>query len=163
MHRSPLADFISERLNAPNLLAGAFFIAVGAAAGVLSIHNLDIGTALQMGPGYFPLILSAIMILLGIAISVSKSDAATGETSHPLPWRGLLLIGSAPIVFATLVTPLGLAPAIALTVATVTFASKKATPKLAFFITLGVTALCIAVFKFGLGIPAPLFNPKLGG
>lgn len=163
MHQQSSVSVSPRRWNAKNAIAGAFFIAVGTAFGAVALLKLDLGTALQMGPGYFPLILSGLMVALGLAILVAKPDVQSDNPVHPLPWRGIVLIGAAPLIFATAVGPLGLAPAIALTVAAVSYASRKATFKLAVSITVGVTLLCIAVFKVGLGIPAPIFGSLLGG
>lgn len=163
MHQRPSVSVPPRRWNVKNILAGAFFIVVGTSFGSVALLKLDIGTALQMGPGYFPLILSGLMVALGLAILVAKPSAMSDEPVHPLPWRGIVLIGVAPLIFAAVVKPLGLAPAIALTVVAVSYASRRATSKLAISITIGVTLLCIAVFKIGLGIPAPILGPLLGG
>ena len=51
-------------------LAGLLFIAFGLLFGVQAL-GLELGTAFRMGPGYFPLVLSGILILLGLAIVAS--------------------------------------------------------------------------------------------
>lgn len=152
-----------KRLDTSNLIAGLFFVSTGVAFGATALWKLDLGSAFQMGPGYFPVVLSALMIVLGFAVAASGADPAPDEVRHPVPWRGLILIGTAPIVFAVVVVFLGLAPAIATIVGLVTYASRRATPKLALTMMLGVTALSVAVFKFGLGISAPLFILGPGG
>lgn len=163
MHQRPSVSVPARRWDVKNILAGAFFIAVGASFGSVALLKLDIGSALQMGPGYFPLILSGLIIALGLAILVAKPSAVSDEPVHPLPWRGIILIGAAPLIFAAAVKPLGLAPAVALTALAVSHASRRVTSKLAISITIGVTLLCIAVFKVGLGISAPILGPLLGG
>jgi len=48
-----------------SILSGVLFLAVGLAASVLA-KDYELGTALQMGPGYFPRILSIALSALGI-------------------------------------------------------------------------------------------------
>ena len=50
-----------------DLLAGLIFIGFGLAFGYATL-GYQIGTALRMGPGYFPLVLAGIMVLLGVVI-----------------------------------------------------------------------------------------------
>jgi hypothetical protein len=49
----------------PQVLSGAIFVAIGLLGLVLS-RNYELGTATHMGPGYFPFVLSVLMVLLGI-------------------------------------------------------------------------------------------------
>ena len=115
-----------------------------------------------MGPGYFPLILAGLLVALGLAIvGYGFGHAATG--SMAVPWRGLVLILSAPVVFGLTVRGLGLVPALALVVVIASFASQRMALWLALALTVGLTAFCVLVFSFGLGLPLRLFGPWLGG
>ena len=53
--------------NTQDIGAGVIFIAIGLLFGVGALH-LELGTALRMGPGYFPLILAGLLVALGLAI-----------------------------------------------------------------------------------------------
>ena len=50
-----------------NLLAGAIFVAFGLAFAIAAA-NYDLGSALKMGPGYIPLVLGGVLVLLGAII-----------------------------------------------------------------------------------------------
>ncbi len=50
--------------------AGLLLIAIGAVA-MLIARNYPFGTALRMGPGYFPIVLGALLILFGLYILAS--------------------------------------------------------------------------------------------
>ncbi len=50
-----------------DVAAGAFFIAVGLLYAGIAWKWLPVGRALNMGPGYFPLVLSCLLTVLGAA------------------------------------------------------------------------------------------------
>ncbi|MGI4811368.1 MAG: tripartite tricarboxylate transporter TctB family protein [Janthinobacterium lividum] len=66
-----------------DVAAGLLFIGIGLGAG-LEVSRYPIGTLTAMGPGYFPLILSAGLVLLGIA-SVAKGLLREGP-AVPRQW-----------------------------------------------------------------------------
>jgi hypothetical protein len=148
-------------VNVKDLGAGLIFIVIGLlfARGAL---NQEIGTALRMGPGYFPLVLAGILVALGVAIVVRGFGHAAAPGWHVIPWRGLLFILASPIVFGLTVRGLGLAPAVALVVLLSSFASRRMSVPLALALTVGLTMFCVLVFSYGLGLPLRLFGPWLG-
>ena len=143
------------------MLAGAIFIAIGLAFFVGGL-GLERGTAFRMGPGYFPLVLAGLMILIGAAITVQGlREEALAITMHAVPWRGLVLILIAPILFGFTVRGLGLLPAIALVALVSSFASRRMGLVMAAAITVLLTAFCVLVFNVGLGLPIRLIGPWL--
>jgi hypothetical protein len=147
--------------NTKDLSAGLLFIAIAAlfAFGTL---DLDMGTPLKLGPGAFPLLLAGALGLLGLII---VAQAFRNPVSHAMvvPWRGILLIVVAPILFGLTVRGLGLIAAIALVVAVSAFASHRMSAKLALALIVGLTLFCVLVFNVGLGLPVRLVGPWLGG
>jgi hypothetical protein len=145
--------------NVKDVGAGVIFIAIGLLFGAGAL-NLSIGTALRMGPGYFPLVLSGLLVALGLAIVVyGLGHSATGRLV--VPWRGLVPILGAPVVFGLTVRGLGLAPALALVALLSAFGSRRMSVWLAVALTVGLTAFCVLVFSLGLGLPLRLFGPWL--
>ena len=129
----------------------------------LALIGLEIGTALRMGPGYFPLVLAGLLWLLGAGAS-SRRASATRRRRQPLGASrgGARADPPVPVVFGLTVRGLGLAPALALVVlhlrlrqpAHVGAAGARAGPR---------PDRCSAslVFSFGLGLPLRLFGPWL--
>ena len=75
-----------------DLASGLIFVAIGVGFAVAS-SGYEMGRAIRMGPGYFPLILSIAMIVLGAAIIVKGLRSTSPE--EPLgvvPWTGLVLV-----------------------------------------------------------------------
>ncbi len=149
-------------VNTKDFAAGLLFIGLGLYFGLTALFGLDIGTAFRMGPGYFPVMLASLLILLGAVVAIKS----IGQPNVPIgnaPWRGLVLILIAPILFGTTVRGIGLAPAVALVVLVSAFASRRMGIVAAIAITVGMTAFCIAVFHYGLGLPIRLVGPWIAG
>jgi hypothetical protein len=149
-----------DRLNLRDVLAGLIFILIGASF-ALSARSIEIGTAFRMGPGYFPLLLSGLLMLIGAVIALSALANGTNESLGPVPWRGLVLVLAAPVVFGLTVRRLGLVPAIVITSVLSVYASRRAGSRLAAVMAAGLTLFCLAVFTYGLRLPLPLFGPWL--
>ncbi|HEY6917720.1 MAG TPA: tripartite tricarboxylate transporter TctB family protein [Tabrizicola sp.] len=141
-------------------LAGVLFILFGLLFGVQSL-GLEIGTAFRMGPGYFPLVLSGILILLGLLIIASAIHDRGSEGIGTLAWRGLFFILPAPIFFGLTVRGLGFVPAIFLTTLIAALASLKMRLPWALLLAAGVTIFATVVFSYGLGLPFRRFGPWL--
>jgi putative tricarboxylic transport membrane protein len=148
-------------MNRKEVAGGLVMLAFATAYGATAA-DLPLRSALGIGPGLFPLILS---VLLGaIALGLTAHGCLTGpggEVAAPLPLRGLVLIPAAPIVFALTVTRLGLVPALVAAVFVAALASRKTSVPGAFVIGLAVTLFCALVFVWALGLPLPLLGPWL--
>lgn len=143
-----------------NLACGAFLVAVGLFFAVQSL-SMEIGTAFRMGPGYFPLVLSGILILLGVIILI-QATRVEGEPLGAIAWRGMSFILPAPIVFGLTVRGLGFVPAIFIACILASFASHKMSAVSAVILSAGVTVFAYFVFLKGLGLPYPAFGSWLG-
>lgn len=143
-------------LNRKDLICGLVFIVIGLLF-AYGGKDLPLGTAFRMGPGYFPMVLCGLLILLGLIIAVRSF----GQIDSPLggvPWRALLLILPATVIFGYGVRGLGLVPAVFLVGFSSAFASRQTGPIFAFFLAVILTVFCAAVFVWGLGLPIPLFG-----
>jgi hypothetical protein len=149
----------SLTIDTVNGLCGALFLVLGLIFAYES-WILDIGTALRMGPGYFPLILALVLALLGIVILI-QATRVKGEPIGPIAWRGMLLILPAPVFFGLTVRGLGFVPAIFLTAFIASFASLRMRPLAALILSAAVTLFSYAVFTRGLGLPFRTFGPWL--
>ena len=147
--------------NTKDLSAGLLFIAI-AALFAFETRELDMGTPLRLGPGAFPLLLAGALGLLGlIIVAQSFRNPVTHEMT--IPWRGIVLIVVAPVLFGLTVRGLGLVASIALIVAVSAYASRRMSHKLAIALTIGLTLFCVLVFSVGLGLPLRLIGPWLRG
>jgi hypothetical protein len=144
-----------------DVLAGLVFVAFGLAfAGTAWTYN--VGTALRMGPGYFPLVLGIVLTLLGLLIVIEGIVAGEKEPLGAVPWRALILLTVAVLFFGFTVRRLGLAPSLFVTVLLAAFSSQRTGVLGAVAMAIGLTAFCILVFVYGLGMPVRLVGPWLG-
>lgn len=138
-----------------DILSGLMFILVGGGA-MFMARDYPFGSALRMGPGYFPTVLGGIMVVFGIWILVQgiiKPLLITRTWSV----RALLILPLSALVFGILMEHGGFVPAIfALSVLASTASPEFKIVEqgiLAAALTLGAVAL----FIWGLGLPYPLF------
>ena len=83
--------------NAKDFWTGVVYIAVGGAA-IFIGRDYGMGTAMKMGPAYFPMILSGLLILIGV-ISVLRSFVKSGTPVGTVAWKGLALVIAATVLF----------------------------------------------------------------
>ncbi|MBY5764578.1 tripartite tricarboxylate transporter TctB family protein [Rhizobium leguminosarum] len=140
-----------------NAICGALFVATGAFFAIQSL-GLDLGTSVRMGPGYFPLVLAAVLVLLGAIIFI-QALRVEGEPIDPFAWRGMLFILPAPVFFGLTVRGLGFAPSLFLTAFIACFASQKMNVFFAIVLSLLLTIFSVGVFSYGLGLPFERFGP----
>lgn len=141
-----------------DLVAGLLFIALGLGFGLSSWFQLPIGTALRMGPGYAPLALSVVLVILG-AVILASALRVTPQEIGPLAWRGVAFILPAPILFGLIVRPAGFVPAVFLAALLASFASPRMRPAGALLLAAAVTLFSTLVFSYALGLPYRRFGP----
>ncbi|MES2990803.1 MAG: tripartite tricarboxylate transporter TctB family protein [Pseudomonadota bacterium] len=140
-----------------DFVSGLMFIAVGVIFAV-GATNYSMGSSAKPGAGYFPLILSVIMAILG-AVVLFKSLTIETEGGDPIgsiAWKPLLVIVASITVFAIALPRLGMFLTIPLLIVMVSFAGDEFSWK-------GVIGSCIVltifswiVFIWGLGLTIPL-------
>ena len=113
------------------------------------------GSALRMGPGYFPTILGGLMLVLGIATFV-RGLAFSGEPMERVRARPLLFILGAVGLFAVTIEAAGIIVATLGTVAVATAASTDSRPHEVAVLLVVLLALAVGVFTYALGLPFKL-------
>lgn len=142
--------------NNKDFWSGLMFFGTGAGAMFMARHY-PFGTTLRMGPGYFPVALSALLILFGIYVMVRglrTNEKIQGNWSI----RALIILPLSMVVFGVLMELTGFVPALAALV----FLSAASGREFKFVEVLLLTAflgvLSVAMFIWGLGLPYPLIK-----
>ena len=146
------------RRSFPDVLAGGVFVVIGGAFVVGSL-GYDRGTPLRMGPGYFPLVVGAIVAALGLAIVVKGLVAGERVPFPTVPWRAAALITVAVAFFGFFIGSLGFVPTAAVTALLTTLASRRVRPLPALAVTAGLTVAATLIFVVGLQVRIPLWGP----
>ena len=89
-------------INWKDVAAGLIFFCIGAFFCIYAVTTLAIGTSFRMGPGYFPMLSGGLVALLGLIIAIGGIGKRTTEFGA-VPWRGLILVSLAPVVFGACV------------------------------------------------------------
>ena len=145
-----------------DLTAGGIFVGFGVAFAITS-STYEVGSALRMGPGYFPLVLGGLLVVLGILIAVKGVVAGEGGELGPVPWKATALIVVALLFFGFTVRGLGLVPSLLGTVVLAGMAGHRARVIPAVVIAASLTALSVLIFVIVLQLRLPYFGPWLQG
>src|SRR5512145_294018 len=95
--------------NNRDFFAGLMYIGTGAVAMWIA-RDYPFGSALRMGPGYFPTVLGGIMIAMGLyvlVLGVRNNEKIAGNWSI----RALIVLPIAMVVFGILMEEAGFIPA----------------------------------------------------
>jgi len=139
-----------------DLGAGLLFILFGV-AGLWFGRDYAVGAAARMGPGYFPTLLSWLLIVFGGFIA-ARAFAIEGGRIDPIRWRSALPILAAIAVFAILIQRLGLAAAVFTVIAVSAFATRESRWREVVLLALFMAVACVGVFIYGLNQPLPLWS-----
>lgn len=140
---------------------GAIYIGVGGAA-LFIARDYGMGTASQMGPGYFPIVLSGLLLLFG-AIAIVRSFAVESEAIGAFALKPAGLILGATMAFGFLLPRAGLLLALPVLILVSAAASAKFRFEWkALGAMAGLIAFCALVFVKGLGVPMPLLGSWFG-
>ncbi len=139
-----------------DILAGALFVAIGALA-LLEARAYPVGSAMRMGPGYFPVVLGWLLIALGALVGLR---AARRRDWQPVTWdwQALAWISISILAFGFLMPRLGLMPALATMFPIAAAAGREFRFREVLVLTIAMSAFAGGVFVYGLKLPYPLFN-----
>ncbi len=138
-----------------DFLTGLLFLAFGLFV-IIYGSRYPLGTAARMGPGYYPLLASSGLALLGVILIGRSVVAGGGGEVSAINLRPLLMILLGTLAFGLLVERLGfLAAGLALVLLT-RFAERDIRLAETVALALGLTAFTTAIFWYALGMPLRL-------
>jgi Tripartite tricarboxylate transporter TctB family len=140
-----------------DLLAGAAFIGFGLAFAV-GAATYDVGSALRMGPGYFPLVLGGLLALLGVVIIVKGTVAGEDDAIGPIPWRSAAVITGAILFFGATIRDLGVVPSTFVTALVAGFAGRRPGVVAPVVIAAALTLASVIIFVWALQLTLPVWG-----
>ncbi len=135
--------------------AGLIFAGIGVVALVVA-RNYSLGTTVRMGPGYFPLLLSLVLVFLGLASTV-RSLKTTGEPIGRWPLVPLFFVVAGVIAFGLLIERTGLIVAVLGLLLLSCYGRLRSQPVEFLIIAAVLTGIAVGVFVYALGMPFSLF------
>lgn len=146
--------------NNRDFFAGLLYILTGA-VGMWIARDYPFGSALRMGPGYFPSVLGGMMIGFGIAVmamGVKNNEKIKGNWSY----RALIVLPLSTVAFGVLMEEAGFIAAMLVLIPFSAAAGREFKLVEIIVLTIGLTVLCTAMFIYGLGLPYPLIKGMWG-
>ena len=147
---------ILELRNNKDVWAGMMMIGIGAAAMFIA-RDYRFGSALRMGPGFFPTFLGGILIAFGIciiAVGLRSGEKIQGSVSL----RALVMLPFSLILFGVLMEHAGFIPAMVALVFVSAASGREFKVIEVLLLTVVLTVASVALFIWGLGLPYPLIK-----
>jgi lysylphosphatidylglycerol synthetase-like protein (DUF2156 family) len=137
-----------------DILTGILFLGVSIGAVTIIGTSYSLGTASRMGPGFFPLIVSVMLGILG-AILVARSILSQTESVGIVDLRPLLLVLASTLFFGLAIESLGLAVAGIVLVFGARLAGREFKVVEVTVLAVTLVAACILLFGYALGLNLP--------
>jgi hypothetical protein len=143
------------RLDSRDALAGALITGTGAFFAIYAVSNYQLGTIQRMGTGMFPLGVGLVLAILGLLVMIP----AFFRSGHlpAVDVRAPLAVLLSIAVFALLVSPFGLVPAIFGVTIVSSFGEKKVNLKSLIPLCICLSGLAYVVFRLALNLPMNMF------
>ena len=144
----------SNLFGSKDFWAGVMLMALGVLT-VAIARTYPMGTVLRMGAGFFPTVLGWILVVFG-AVLVIKGLRSTDRIDRNWSPRALVLIPVTLVLFGLLIERIGFVPSLFVLIVGSATASSEFRLLEAVSVGAVLTALSVAVFIWGLGLPYPL-------
>lgn len=142
--------------DAKDFWSGVMFAAFGLAF-IVFARQYDMGTAARMGPAFFPTMLGALLLLLGVAVSIKGLTAQTEDGKvAPFHFKPLVLVLGAVVSFGLLLRPAGLLVALTALVVISSLGSDDFKLRDVLLLTIALAVLVLIVFIYGLSMTIPV-------
>jgi hypothetical protein len=148
-----------RRLDQREFIAGVAFLLFGVSFLIVAV-NYPMGTAMRMGPGYFPVLLGLILAGIGVLIAIGalRGQPIDDEPriSAPFSLSGLrpaLLISASVLVFAAAIESVGLALATFGVVAVSSLANRESRWPAVLASGILLSTVSVGIFAYGLRLP----------
>lgn len=144
-------------IKSPQNLGAAGILCLIGVLGLVFGSDLEVGTAAQMGPGYFPMVLSWGLVFFGV-VSFLRALTVEGPPIAIPTLRPIAFILAAVLVFGGLVQVLGMALIGAVIVVIAAYAQTKVGLKETALLAIALSAFAVGVFVYALGLPLSVWG-----
>lgn len=146
-----------EFLERKDFWSGFMLIAIGGAA-LFIARNYQFGTSLRMGPGYFPTVLGGLLIMFGVYFIIQGLRHGAEKLDDSWSLRALIVLPLSLVLFGLLIDRAGFIPALLALIVGSAAASRQSRPLEVLLFSVFLTAMCVIVFVWALGLPYELIS-----
>ncbi len=144
------------RLRSANDVCAGVFLIVVALIGEWAAAELRVGTAVRMGPGYFPQLLGWVLLGFGVLL-VLRGLLVEGPPAERWALRPLVLIPASIAAFGYALERFGLVAAVLALVVVARIGGRDGRPLETALLGIGLAAFCVVVFVKLLGMAPPVW------
>ncbi len=136
--------------------AGVVFALIATVAGAEALM-LSVGTPTHMGPGFFPLILSILLLIVGLTNIWLGVRAPIQVLLEPWPILQTVIVLAGVICFSALIEGRGLVPSVLAVIVLSCAARLRHRPLEVVAIAAVMLALSVGIFIYGIQLPIALW------
>jgi hypothetical protein len=140
------------RVARPSDVATGLFLLALAALTYWQASELPLGSAIRMGAGYVPRLLSFLLAGFGLLI-IALSMRGHEEPLARWSVRPLVFVLLVPVVFALTIDRFGIVVSVFASTLVAAGGSRESRPVEALLLAIGMAALTLCLFVWALGIP----------
>ena len=144
-----------EFLERKDFWSGFMLIAIGGAT-LFIARNYQFGSSLRMGPGYFPTVLGGLLIMFGVYFVIQGLRHGAEKLEGSWSLRALIILPLSLVLFGLLIDRAGFIPALLALIVCSAAASRQSRPIEVLLFAVFLTAFCVVVFVWLLGLPYEL-------
>jgi Tripartite tricarboxylate transporter TctB family len=142
------------RVKSPQDFGSAIVFLLIGLAGLYFGKDLTYGTASRMGPGYFPYLLSWLIIAIGVGVGFMSLTVEGPPIERP-QLRPIFFVLLSVVVFGYLMSYVGLAITGVVMTLIAAFARRNFNLVESLALGIGLSIGCVLIFVYGLGQPLP--------
>ncbi|MEO3388395.1 tripartite tricarboxylate transporter TctB family protein [Mesorhizobium sp. CAU 1741] len=131
-------------------VGGAALLVIGICVAIYALMHYELGSLNRMGPGMVPVLLGALLAILGGVLVGSSFRNNPGFIDFDL--RALFAITMGAVAFALLLETFGLAPAVVCTSLATTIFETRLTWRARLCLAAALAAIAVALFPLALGM-----------
>lgn len=136
--------------------SGLIFLGSGLFIALYAYTHYQMGSALRMGPGYFPVWLGGLTAILGFSV-FARSFVLKGPPVAKFHWRPMVFIIGACVLYGYILKPVGLIFATVFLTAASAFGGHEFKWKEVVALCIALVIISLVVFVWGLNLPFPLW------
>ncbi|MEO8441413.1 MAG: tripartite tricarboxylate transporter TctB family protein [Betaproteobacteria bacterium] len=142
--------------NNKDFFAGLLMLGIGAVGFYLAL-GYSFGTAVRMGPGYFPRVVSVIIMAFGLFVLI-RGILTADKVKGYWGWKPLAFITASLVVFGFVMERFGLIPALVVMFFVAALGGHEFKAIEVLILTVLMTVFAVGVFVYGLGLPYQLIQ-----